>query len=604
MQIACGIILFTVILERLAFYGLSGNLVLFLNTKPYVWMSYNALTAMFYFFGISYISPLFGGWLADSIVGRFKAILVAFLIYGAGYAMLPFLAPVSDDIISTTEPLPEMCLVHHDYNASYNSTPLDITSSTTYNSFEENCAWLIYIVLTVIAIGAGSVKANIAPFGADQVQGGDQQNMLVFFNWFYWCVNFGAFIGLGIITYVEQQFYFFYGFISAGSALGFGVVLFILGGFVFIKKPASGSVLSNIFRILKEACRSKRRSQKMSKRDQRYIALNLDENLSFLDYAKLRHGGIFHESIVDDVRELKKILCVFLTLIPYWIVFFQMQTTFLLQGLHMRLMFKDIGNDEVHNNTVAAWLSLADAMILILMLPLFDRVIYPRLAKAGRPFTMTKRIYVGMIFAMASMVVAGVVEHFRLKSFWPHNDEPCKNNSVMQLIGENEYQAADLSIFWQIPQYALVGLSEVFTSVAGLQFAVSMAPKSMKSIIMGLFYFMCGIGSFIGTGLISGLNSYRIWFVDGNDHGDINCRLPCSKKEPYFVNNKSCHLDYYFFLLAGVELIGLILFLIVSKVFHLDQDQHNQMPLQLPAGERNSRSGVVHSIQRSISNVD
>ena len=35
------------------------------------------------------------------------------------------------------------------------------------------------------------------------------------------------------------------------------------------------------------------------------------------------------------------------------------------------------------------------------------------------------------------------------------------------------FQAADMSILWQIPQYALIGLSEVFTSVAGSLFTHS-----------------------------------------------------------------------------------------------------------------------------------
>ncbi|KAK6190852.1 hypothetical protein SNE40_002627 [Patella caerulea] len=614
MQVACGMILFTVILERLAFYSLSGNLVLFLNKKPFSWMSYHALSASFYFLGVSFVTSLFGGWLADSFLGRYKAILVAFIIYIAGYGTMVCLAPIPSKngtvIINGTE----ICEFKNQSGQHDKSNP-----------FDENCAGLLYIVLTIIAIGTGSVKANIAPFGADQVLGGGQQPTLVFFNWFYWCINIGAFLGLGIFTYIEQQQFFYIGYLISGSALAFGAVLFLLGGCVFICKPASGSVLTNIFKILREACRSKRRRSKMISRTQRYIVDEADneEEIKFLDHAKHRHGGIYHDSIVDDVRDLKKIISVFVVLIPYWVVYFQMQTTFLLQGLHMRLLFKDSeknASDSCNNVTdeietieqkpqiVAAWLSLFDVILLIIMLPLFDRVIYPRLAKAGYPFSMTKRILVGMVFAIAAMLVAGALEYFRLKSFWPWGEGECqcKNRSVPQIIGDTKYNAADLSVLWQIPQYALIGMSEVFTSVAGLQFAVSMAPKSMKGIIMGLFYFTSGIGSFLGTAITAILNANTIWFVDGDDHGDINCRLPCRPPDNIVQANKSCHLDYYFYFLAGVELIGLILFVMVSKIYHLDQDEHNQNILQLPVGEDKEippGRRTPHSIQRSISNM-
>ncbi len=33
----------------------------------------------------------------------------------------------------------------------------------------ETCSWAIYLALCTMALGIGSVKANIAPFGADQV---------------------------------------------------------------------------------------------------------------------------------------------------------------------------------------------------------------------------------------------------------------------------------------------------------------------------------------------------------------------------------------------------------------------------------------------------
>ena len=60
---------------------------------------------------------------------------------------------------------------------------------------------------------------------------------------------------------------------------------------------------------------------------------------SCLDNAKVRYGGSFHDAMVDDVKVLGKIICLFAALVPYWVVYFQMESTYVVQGLHMRLDF-------------------------------------------------------------------------------------------------------------------------------------------------------------------------------------------------------------------------------------------------------------------------
>ena len=65
----------------------------------------------------------------------------------------------------------------------------------------------------------------------------------------------------------------------------------------------------------------------------------------------------------------------------------------------------------------------------------------------------------GFLFATGSMIVAGVVEIERKES----NDNCYCTN---QTISNKTYHAC-LSIYYQIPQYGLIGISEVFASVAG-----------------------------------------------------------------------------------------------------------------------------------------
>ena len=57
---------------------------------------------------------------------------------------------------------------------------------------------------------------------------------------------------------------------------------------------------------------------------------------------------------------------------------------------------------------------------------------------------------------MGSMIVAGVVEIERVES------QDCVNHTI-----SNQNYSACLSIYYQIPQYGLIGISEVFASVAG-----------------------------------------------------------------------------------------------------------------------------------------
>ena len=158
---ASAAILLSLVFERIAFYGLVGNLVLFLNKDPYLWESYHAIDASLYFFGLSFVMSLIGGWLADAVLGRFKALLISFLIYVAGYVLMPLMTQEKTKSGASNISLPSICTLGNDSDAH--------RGDSDHDPFDENCAWLIFIALTIIAIGTGSVKANIAPFGSDQV---------------------------------------------------------------------------------------------------------------------------------------------------------------------------------------------------------------------------------------------------------------------------------------------------------------------------------------------------------------------------------------------------------------------------------------------------
>lgn len=66
--------------ERFAFYGLNGNLIMYLTNElrePTPTAAKNVNTWV----GVTSLFPLFGAFVADSFLGRFKTILFASIIY-------------------------------------------------------------------------------------------------------------------------------------------------------------------------------------------------------------------------------------------------------------------------------------------------------------------------------------------------------------------------------------------------------------------------------------------------------------------------------------------------------------------------------------------
>ncbi|XP_019620469.1 PREDICTED: solute carrier family 15 member 4-like [Branchiostoma belcheri] len=535
---ACAAILLAETFERIAFYGITANLVLFLNRGDFLWTSYNAANALFIFMGLSYLMCVFGGWLADTVLGRFRTIVISFVVYILGIMFLPMLG--------------------HERMRGKLCGAENHTRHTTSDQ-EQYCDSVIYPIIAVIAIGTGSVKANIAPFGADQVKDEGPEVMRMFFNWFYWSINAGVLLSLGAVAFIQQNMGFFFGFLIPAVSLGAALIMFVLGQPAYVCRAPSGSVLTNVFRIIMEACRSRRRRKRnYSQPSDIDTVVDPLPNPTWLDMAKVRYGGSFHESNVEDVKSLGKILPVFIVLIPYWMVYFQMQTTFQLQGLHMRIppFNKTVKNNNTgltvatHNNATApnmqmpaAWLTLFDALLLLILIPVMDRLVYPWMDRRGCHFSVLKRISLGMFFGFCAVMCAGGLETYRLQLVQ-------SNQTMNQTISNTSYEAADLWIWWQIPQYCLIGASEVFASVAGLEFAYAAAPRSMHSIIMGLFFFTSGMGSLLGSGLLALVKKFK-WVKDV-DHGNIN----------------HGHLDFYFFVLGALQFISFVVFNIVAVSFH------------------------------------
>ncbi len=73
----------------MAYYGFAGSLVLFFQTK--LDMSNEDSVNQFYAWnGFVYVTPLLGGYIADTYLGRYKTILIFACVYLIGLSLFVF----------------------------------------------------------------------------------------------------------------------------------------------------------------------------------------------------------------------------------------------------------------------------------------------------------------------------------------------------------------------------------------------------------------------------------------------------------------------------------------------------------------------------------
>ena len=131
-----------------------------------------------------------------------------------------------------------------------------------------------------------------------------------------------------------------------------------------------------------------------------------------------------------------------------------MTTAYLIQATFMKLKFESF-------TMPAASLSVVDIVIILVLAPLMDRVIYPLLDRIGINFTPLRRIGVGFLLSAAAMLVAGLVE-IKRREIWD------KGDICIQTVFKESHNASCFSIFWQAPQYLLIGSSEVLANITGM----------------------------------------------------------------------------------------------------------------------------------------
>src|SRR5262249_36703138 len=179
----------------------------------------------------------------------------------------------------------------------------------------------------------------------------------------------------------------------------------------------------------------------------------------FLDVARVR----FPDEAVEGVRAVWGIAKVFALCTIWWGLWNQQSSTWVVQASHMDL--------TVFGYTFQpAQLQDLNAIFVVAGIPLLSRGPYRWSERAGVKPTPVRRMKVGMFLMVPAFACAALIEHAIAAGQTP-------------------------SCVWQVPQFLLLSISEILISATALEFAYKQAPKSMKSIIMAIWFLTISLGS-------------------------------------------------------------------------------------------------------------
>ncbi|MBO9662651.1 oligopeptide:H+ symporter [Dokdonella sp.] len=476
--------------ERFGFYGmrniltpfLIGSLLLFAPEAERAGIAKD----VFHTFVIGvYFFPLLGGWLSDRFFGKYKTTLWLSLVYCLGFVCLA---------LSTEHRLG------------------------------------FYAGLLLIALGSGGIKPLVSAFVGDQFDGTNKHLAKVVYDAFYWTINFGSFFASLLMPIFLRSY---------GPAVAFGIpglLMFVatfilwLGRKKYVMVPPTPPNPHSFLRVARTALLA----QAPGKGRPGLVVAGVGALLALAALVWLirsdfviavltalglviafggvgaslqleRARGAHPDEAVDGVSAVLRILIVFALVTPFWSLFDQKASTWVIQGNAMRMPEEQWWWPGWLVKSPAQMQALNPIMVM-LIIPFNNLVLYPFLRRLGVEVTALRRMGFGLALSGLAWIVAGLIQ--------------------LAIDGGDA-----VSIAWQILPYALLTFGEVLVSATGLEFAYSQAPSSMKGTIMSFWMLSVSYGNLwvlvtnaavrndavtaqiAGTGF--GLNAFLMFFFAG-----------------------------------------------------------------------------------------
>lgn len=539
--------------EKLASMSLIANLAVYLKTH-YNMDGILLVTVISVWSGSTNVTPVIGALISDTFLGRYRT-----LLYGS---MSSFLGM---GIIALTAGMPELrppkCMVQGDCI--------------------EAKSWQLGILLGglgLLAIGAGGIRPCNIAFGADQfdttTEKGRRQ-LERFFNWWYFSFTLALIVAFTGVVYIQTEISWFIGFMIPTCCFFLSIAIFVIGKHTYIIAKPQGSVFVDMAKVMVAAFRKRSVSPSehsfydppVSESSSEEAKICHSEKFSCLDKAALivdeselnEQGRPKNGWILTSLLQVEH-LKMFLGMIPIWITgifcFIAMDQQGSLGILQIIQTNKKLGSFQVP----PGWMGLSSMIALSTWIFIYEQICIPLVRKITgktKRLTMAQRLNTGILIAIVWALVAGAVEK--------HRREAALRSGSFE---------SPLTILAFLPQFAMSGLIEAFAAVALMELLTTQLPDSMRTVAGAVFFLSLSFASYLNSILVNVV--YRTTRKNG---------IPWLGGQDL---NKD-KLEYFYFLLAGIEVANLIYFNVFARRFLSKNDKGRKEP----EGNKNDEEKAV-----------
>lgn len=301
--------------ERFSFYGMRAILVVFMTqyllgtSGELAVMNEEEAKGWYHLFASAvYFMPLFGALLSDAFIGKYRTIILLSIVYCFGHLVLAI----------------------------------------------DHTRMGLLLGLTLIAIGSGGIKPCVSAHLGDQFGRSNHHLLPRYFGWFYFSINFGAFVSMLATPWLMQNHGASIAFAVPGVLMLVATIIFWSGRYRFVHIPPAGKA-----------------------------------------FVKDVLSG-------EGFRALARLSIIYVFVAMFWALFEQTASSWVLQAQHMD---REVLGIEI----LPAQLQATNPLLVMLLIPVFSYWVYPFIERFYR-LTELRKISMGLFLTVLAFAIPALVQ--------------------------------------------------------------------------------------------------------------------------------------------------------------------------------------------------